>query len=77
MTAERRRWPYAIAGCLLAAAPALLVTFPPITDLPQQLAQIPLAAEAISGTAPDYTVQWWTPNKLSYPLLALAWWALP
>lgn len=80
MTGEpsrRGRLPYVLAGGLLAALPALLVTYPPITDLPQQLAQIPLAAEAISGAAPDYTVQWSTPNKLSYPLLALAWWAFP
>ena len=72
-----RRRLYALAGCLLAAVPALLVTYAPITDLPQQMAQVPLAGEAISGTAPEYRVQWLTPNKLSYPLLALAWLALP
>ena len=27
-----RRWGYARAGCLLAILPAILVTFPPITD---------------------------------------------
>ncbi len=73
---DRRRL-YALAGCLLAALPALLVAYPPITDLPQQLAQIPLCAEALSGASPDYRVQWLTPNKLSYPLLGLAWLALP
>ncbi len=57
--------------------PAVLASFPPITDLPQQLAQISLAGEALSGQAPGYRVQWLTPNKLSYPLLAFAWTALP
>lgn len=68
---------FALAGCLLIAVPALLVGIPPITDLPQQLAQIPLAGQAISGAAPGYKVQWLTPNKLSYPLLAAAWLTLP
>jgi hypothetical protein len=73
---DRRRL-YAIAGCLLAVLPALVVAVPPITDLPQQLAQVPLAGEVLTGAAPGYRVQWLTPNKLSYPLLALAWLTLP
>jgi hypothetical protein len=71
------RWTYALAGCLLVVLPAALVTFPPITDLPQVLAQVPLAGEALSGSAPDYRVQWLTPNKLSYLLLAAVWMVLP
>ena len=73
---DRRRL-YALAACLLAALPALLGGLPPITDLPQQLAQIPLAGETLSGAQPDYRLQWLSPNKLSYPLLALSWLALP
>lgn len=62
------------AGCaLLVALPFLAVTFPPITDLPQQAAQIRLLGEALAGSD-AYRVQWRDPNKLAYVPLALAWW---
>jgi hypothetical protein len=67
---------YALAGCLLVLLPMMAAGIPPITDLPQQLAQVPLAAQTIRATAPELHVQWLTPNKLSYPLLALGWFAL-
>ena len=71
-----RRWPFALAGCVLAALPALVVRYPPVADLPQQMAQIPLLLESVSGARPELRVQWLAPNKLSYPLLALPWLAL-
>ena len=64
---------FAAIGCGLAVAvPFLAVTFPPITDLPQQTAQIRLLGEALAG-AEDLRVQWLHPNKLGYLPLAIAW----
>jgi hypothetical protein len=62
---------------LLLTLPALAVRYPPITDLPQQMAQIPLLVETLSGDAPAYRVQWLAPNKLSYFVLGATWAALP
>ena len=64
---------YALACLTLVSMPFLVVQIPPITDLPQQLAQIPLALDTISGEAPEYRIQWLSPNKLSYPLLGISW----
>ena len=64
--------------CLLAAAcsllvvvPFLCVEFPPITDLPQYLAQIRLFCEAIQNPTSPYRIQWLTPYTLSYALLGV------
>lgn len=57
----------------LAAVPFLAVTFPPITDLPQQTAQVRLLGEALAGSE-AYEVQWLHPNKLGYLPLAIGWW---
>ncbi len=68
-----RAYVLAAAGCGLAlAVPFLAVTFPPITDLPQQTAQIRLLGEALAG-AEDLRVQWLHPNKLGYLPVAAAW----
>jgi hypothetical protein len=50
------------------------VDFPPITDLPQQSAQIRLFLDTIhdDGTGP-YRIQWFTPYSLSYLLLGGSW----
>lgn len=64
---------YALACLVLVSLPFLVVRIPPITDLAQQMAQIPLALEVLAGEAPEYRIQWISPNKLSYPLLAIAW----
>src|SRR5512143_2202321 len=60
------------AALALAALPVATVRYPPILDLPQQLAQIDLAGRALGAEASVYRIQWWQPDKVAYPLLALA-----
>src|SRR5690606_2872684 len=70
---ERGATLLAVAGlcsCALAL-PILAVDFPPITDLPQHLAQVELFLRAIAGDD-RYVIQWFTPYSLGYaPLLLL------
>jgi hypothetical protein len=54
----------------LVAWPFLVVTLPPVADLPQHAAQLGLFSEALSGDGP-YRVQWTTPYSLAYLPLAL------
>src|SRR5215471_18462145 len=67
----------ALACCLLVTVPFVSVRFPPITDLPQHLAQIRLFHEAIANPDSPYRVQWLTPYILAYVPLAFAWWLAP
>src|SRR5215471_14409285 len=67
----------ALVCCLLVTVPFVSVRFPPITDLPQHLAQIRLLHEAITNPDSLYRVQWHTPYILAYVPLALAWWLSP
>jgi hypothetical protein len=67
----------ALACCLLVAVPFVSVRFPPITDLPQHLAQIRLFHEAIATPDSPYRVQWLTPYIVAYVPLAFAWWLSP
>ncbi len=68
-TEERRK--LGIAGCLLALVlPFCVVTIPPMTDLPQQTAQIRLLGEAIGNA--EYRIGWWHPNKLGYAPVGIA-----
>lgn len=60
-----------LAVAALCLLPLLVVTVPPMIDLPQQLAQIQLLGAALDGD-PAYRVQWWHPNKLGYLLLGVA-----
>jgi len=59
---------------LCIAVPFVVTTFPPITDLPQQSAQVRLFLETIAdpGHSP-YRIQWFTPYSLSYLLLGASW----
>jgi hypothetical protein len=59
---------------LLIATPFALVHFPPLTDLPQHVAQIRLLTEAWHDPAGPYRIQWQTPYSLQYLLLGAAWW---
>ncbi|MEJ2717929.1 MAG: hypothetical protein P8182_12435 [Deltaproteobacteria bacterium] len=60
--------------CLIVAVPFLVTTFPPITDLPQQSAQIRLFVETIQDPAASpYKIQWFTPYSLSYAILGACW----
>jgi hypothetical protein len=68
---------WVVLFCSLAAAlPFLLTKFAPIADLPQQVAQIRLFLEALSGQS-SYTVDWLAPNRLSYGVLGLVWSVVP
>ena len=58
---------------VLVALPFLLVRFPPITDLPQHVAQVRLFQEAWQDPSGPYRIQWLTPYSLQYLLLAGAW----
>jgi hypothetical protein len=61
-----------VAG-VLVAVPFLVVRFPPITDLPQHVAQIRLLLETVGHPESPYTVQWLTPYALVYGLIGTAW----
>jgi len=63
----------AVTFCsIMAAIPFLVVEYPPITDLPQQTAQIRLFWETVKdpGTSP-YHINWLSPYNLSYVILAI------
>jgi hypothetical protein len=57
----------------LVAVPFLAVRYAPLTDLPQQAAQVRLLLEAVGDPAGPYRVQWLAPNTLALPVLGLAW----
>lgn len=63
------RWLLWCASSLLVVWPFLVVTFPPVTDLPQHAAQVHLLDEALEPGSP-YDVQWVTPYALAYLPLA-------
>ena len=58
-------------SALLMLVPFLVVDFPPITDLPQHLAQIRLLGDALADPGGPYQIQWWTPYTVAYAPLAL------
>ncbi|MCP3956235.1 MAG: hypothetical protein GY719_00090 [bacterium] len=76
-TSARPYWVSAAFCAVLVAIPFLAVTIPPITDLPQQTAQIRLLSEALEGEdayrIQVYRIQWWHPNKLGYVPLLVTW----
>ena len=59
---------------LLSLLPLALVEVAPLTDLPQQTAQVRLFAEALDTPDGPYQVQWLAPNKLAYVAFAFGWW---
>jgi hypothetical protein len=59
------------------ALPFGLVQYPPVTDLPQHIAQVRLFIETVTDANPDYRIQWFTPYSLFYVLPGLAWALLP
>jgi hypothetical protein len=63
-----------IVCCLFVALPFVLTKYPPITDLPQQAAQIRLFLETLEAPAQStYKIQWFTPYSLSYLILGSCW----
>ncbi len=74
-----RLGPYGFSALLSGSAllaPLLVVEIPPLTDLPQQVAQIRLLLEALGGDS-AYRVQLLDPNKLGYLPLLLGWLIAP
>ncbi|MCS7079207.1 MAG: hypothetical protein NZ585_04045 [Chloracidobacterium sp.] len=74
--------PVIAAVCALAVTLPLLTTpFPPVTDLPQHVAQTRLWLETLRGTPQPngvtYIVQWWTPYSLAYLVMGGLWQTLP
>jgi hypothetical protein len=64
--------------CALAVLlPIAAAPIPPSVDVPQHLAQIRLAREALRDPAGPYVIQWGAPNTLVYAPIALASWLLP
>jgi hypothetical protein len=63
----------AILCSLFVAVPFLVVRFPPITDLPQHVAQIRLFLAALGNPGSGYLIQWFTPYSAVYGLLGAAW----
>ena len=61
----------ALLSALLVVLPLLAVRYPPITDLPQQLAQVRLGSEALGGGSP-YRLNPLAPGGLVYALFGLA-----
>ena len=55
------------------AVPFLSVQFPPVADLPQQVAQARLFWEALADPGGPYRVQWLTPYGLAYVIMGAAW----
>ena len=84
LPSDRAYWISGTVCAALLALPFLSVTVPPITDLPQQIAQMQLLSEALSERGSDrpaanqglptgYEVRWLDPNKLGYLPLILTW----
>src|SRR2546426_10114094 len=63
----------ALLCCACVTIPFLSVHFPPIADLPQQVAQIRLFLETLHNADGPYRIQWFTPYSLSYSLLGISW----
>jgi hypothetical protein len=72
----RLRWPRLLVLVICAAgvaAPFLATRFPPLTDLPQHVAQVRLFWEALAEPEGPYRIQWFTPYGTAYLVLAVAW----
>jgi len=74
---QGKRLVAALFCCLLVALPFGLVQYPPVTDLPQHLAQVRLFFETVADSNADYRIQWLTPYSLFYVLPSVAWTFLP
>lgn len=80
-SAPARLGPYGLSALLSGSAllaPLLVVEIPPLTDLPQQVAQIRLLLEVLGGEGESaYRLQLLDPNKLGYLPLLLGWLIAP
>src|SRR4051812_16037807 len=66
---KRKRMTVAFVDVCLLVLPVLLLSFPPVTDLPQHVAQVRLFWEAYGHPDGIYVIQWLAPNNLLYVLL--------
>lgn len=67
-------WPFALAFGMLAAVLPWLVTYPPLTDLPQHLAQIVSLEKVLGGHGEGLILTpWYYPNTLAYLPIYLFW----
>lgn len=75
LTSKVSRCVAAAFCCICVSVPLLAVQFPPVTDLPQQVAQIRLLIESLHDEANHgkYTIQWTKSGNASYLLLGGAW----
>jgi hypothetical protein len=71
---DARTW--IAVSLVLTSLPFLFAPFPPSTDLAQHVAQIRLARDALSGSAPELLVGWLAPGNLIYAILATLWVAM-
>ncbi|MGA2361382.1 MAG: hypothetical protein ABSG73_02885 [Candidatus Aminicenantales bacterium] len=62
---------------VLAIIPILLTPIPPVTDLPQHIAQARLFKETLANPDGPYIIQWLAPNNLIYVFLLVFWTVLP
>ncbi len=62
---------------VLAITPILLTLFPPVTDLPQHIAQVRLLMQSLNNPNSPYAIQWAGPNNLIYAIIFLLWRVLP
>ena len=53
--------------------PVACARYPPVLDLPQLVAQIPLLESALAGSK-SLQIQWLAPDKIGYLPLAAGWW---
>jgi len=68
-----RRAASALGCCALVAIPFLAVQFPPVSDLPQHVAQVRLLWETWHDPSGPYRIQWLTPYWLAYVVVGAAW----
>ena len=73
----RERLVWALACVVVISVPFLVVRYAPLTDLPQQVAQIRLFLEALDDPSGPYRILWFSPNRLSYLVLGSCWAVFP
>ena len=73
----RARLVLLILSLVLVSLPFWFVTFVPVTDLPQHMAQVRLFSSALAHPDGPYVIQWTTPYLTFYALAGAMWAALP
>lgn len=71
--AARSRLLWLALSLAATAAPFLAVRYAPLTDLPQQAAQVRLFLDTVGDPVSPYRIQWGSPNTLELAVLGAAW----